>query len=335
MSQAEDPRTLRKERGGEVAVEDVRRLMGASTPHFALQLRERIARLIAGLPRITRPASKARARSRGWSAWASRARCAASRGRPASVRCPRSTAAPPDASSAGPRRPARGGHPRSGRGAVSAAPRTAARRAERHEHPRNRRGSERVQRERHGAVEQRRRHRRQQSGVRAVAAEVLADRRVERPQHDDADADEQERSARFAARGADRDGDQADQDRELGERKRMPGGARALANRPRRAVAAVASRRVRRPATLARPSRAWPSPASPPRRTTSSRPGRGGPVRARRGLPNVRARVGHGRGRLRTSTRSALARATATPLAAIPRGCRRQLGADRRSNAAH
>jgi hypothetical protein len=50
MSQAEDPRTLRKERGGEVAVEDVRRLMGASTPHFALQLRERIARLIAGLP---------------------------------------------------------------------------------------------------------------------------------------------------------------------------------------------------------------------------------------------------------------------------------------------
>ncbi len=50
MSQAEDPRTLRKERTGEVTVEDVRKLMGASTPHFAMQLRERIARLIAGLP---------------------------------------------------------------------------------------------------------------------------------------------------------------------------------------------------------------------------------------------------------------------------------------------
>jgi len=33
-----------------VSVEDVRRLMGASTPHFALQLRDRIASLIAGLP---------------------------------------------------------------------------------------------------------------------------------------------------------------------------------------------------------------------------------------------------------------------------------------------
>ena len=32
-----------------VTVEDVRRLMGASTPHFALQLRDRIAELIAGL----------------------------------------------------------------------------------------------------------------------------------------------------------------------------------------------------------------------------------------------------------------------------------------------
>jgi hypothetical protein len=50
MSQAEDPRTLSKERAGEVTVEDVRKLMGASTPHFALQLRERIAKLIAGLP---------------------------------------------------------------------------------------------------------------------------------------------------------------------------------------------------------------------------------------------------------------------------------------------
>ncbi|HTA37054.1 MAG TPA: hypothetical protein VK761_10090 [Solirubrobacteraceae bacterium] len=50
MSQAEDPRTISKERAGEVSVEDVRKLMGASTPHFALQLRERIVKLIAGLP---------------------------------------------------------------------------------------------------------------------------------------------------------------------------------------------------------------------------------------------------------------------------------------------
>ena len=51
MSQAEDPlRLSRKESSQEVTVEDVRQLMGASTPHFALQLRNRIARLIEGLP---------------------------------------------------------------------------------------------------------------------------------------------------------------------------------------------------------------------------------------------------------------------------------------------
>ena len=36
--------------GREPTVEDVRQLMGASTPHFALQLRNRIRNLIAGLP---------------------------------------------------------------------------------------------------------------------------------------------------------------------------------------------------------------------------------------------------------------------------------------------
>jgi hypothetical protein len=36
--------------GREVTVEDVRQLMGASTPHFALQIRNRIRTLIAGLP---------------------------------------------------------------------------------------------------------------------------------------------------------------------------------------------------------------------------------------------------------------------------------------------
>jgi hypothetical protein len=48
MSQAEHPDRLRE--GREVTVDDVRQLMGASTPHFALQLRERIRNLIRGLP---------------------------------------------------------------------------------------------------------------------------------------------------------------------------------------------------------------------------------------------------------------------------------------------
>ncbi len=50
MSQAENPQRLIRERSGVVSVEDVRELMGASTPHFALQLRNRIVRLIAELP---------------------------------------------------------------------------------------------------------------------------------------------------------------------------------------------------------------------------------------------------------------------------------------------
>jgi hypothetical protein len=48
MSEAENPERLRPDHG--VTVEDVRQVMGASTPHFALQLRERIRRLIRGLP---------------------------------------------------------------------------------------------------------------------------------------------------------------------------------------------------------------------------------------------------------------------------------------------
>ena len=51
MSEAEDPRRVeRVQHAREVTLEDVRQLMGASTPHFALQLRNRIARLIADLP---------------------------------------------------------------------------------------------------------------------------------------------------------------------------------------------------------------------------------------------------------------------------------------------
>ena len=48
MSQAEHPDRLRPDR--DVTLEDVRQLMGASTPHFALQLRNRIAKLIRDLP---------------------------------------------------------------------------------------------------------------------------------------------------------------------------------------------------------------------------------------------------------------------------------------------
>ena len=48
MSQAEQPERLRP--GREVTVDDVRQLMGASTPHFALQLRNRIRALIRHLP---------------------------------------------------------------------------------------------------------------------------------------------------------------------------------------------------------------------------------------------------------------------------------------------
>ena len=46
MSEYEQPGRLERE----PSVEDVRQLMGASTPHFALQLRSRIQTLIAGLP---------------------------------------------------------------------------------------------------------------------------------------------------------------------------------------------------------------------------------------------------------------------------------------------
>ncbi|MHB8693160.1 MAG: hypothetical protein ACYDHH_18145 [Solirubrobacteraceae bacterium] len=48
MSQSENPELLREDHN--VTIDDVRALMGASTPHFALQLRERIRQLIAPLP---------------------------------------------------------------------------------------------------------------------------------------------------------------------------------------------------------------------------------------------------------------------------------------------
>ena len=61
MSEFERPDRMRRE----PTVEDVRQLMGASTPHFALQIRNRIRTLIAGCPPTTLRASRASARSRG------------------------------------------------------------------------------------------------------------------------------------------------------------------------------------------------------------------------------------------------------------------------------
>jgi hypothetical protein len=48
VSEAENPALLGG--GHEVTVEDIRALAGASTPHFALQVRNRIRRLIEPLP---------------------------------------------------------------------------------------------------------------------------------------------------------------------------------------------------------------------------------------------------------------------------------------------
>jgi hypothetical protein len=46
MSEYERPDRVKRE----PTMEDLRQLFGASTPHFALQLRNRIRHLIAGLP---------------------------------------------------------------------------------------------------------------------------------------------------------------------------------------------------------------------------------------------------------------------------------------------
>ena len=46
MSESERPDRIHRE----VSVEDIRALAGPATPHFALQIRDRVARLIAGLP---------------------------------------------------------------------------------------------------------------------------------------------------------------------------------------------------------------------------------------------------------------------------------------------
>ena len=47
MSEAEQPERLTR---GKATVDDIRSLAGPSTPHFALQIRNRIRRLIEPLP---------------------------------------------------------------------------------------------------------------------------------------------------------------------------------------------------------------------------------------------------------------------------------------------
>ena len=49
MSEAENPQLLGRA-AAQLAPEDIRALAGAATPHFALQVRNRIQRLIAPLP---------------------------------------------------------------------------------------------------------------------------------------------------------------------------------------------------------------------------------------------------------------------------------------------
>jgi hypothetical protein len=48
MSEAENPELLGGEQG--ITVEDIRALAGPATPHFSLQIRNRIARLIESFP---------------------------------------------------------------------------------------------------------------------------------------------------------------------------------------------------------------------------------------------------------------------------------------------
>lgn len=47
MSEFENPQVKGADR---ITVDDVRELAGAATPHFSLQIRNRLARLVEGLP---------------------------------------------------------------------------------------------------------------------------------------------------------------------------------------------------------------------------------------------------------------------------------------------
>jgi len=110
VSQAESPQ--RSAASYDVKVEDVRQLMGHRRPHFALQLRNRIAKLVDGLP-VDHPARVlGERRSAGSSSSAWTARPAAAGRRTVSARSPRCEAERPDAPRAP--RPPRPPRPRNG-----------------------------------------------------------------------------------------------------------------------------------------------------------------------------------------------------------------------------
>ena len=48
MAEAEQPERLRRDR--EVTVDDIRQLVASATPHFSYQIRNRVKKLVAGLP---------------------------------------------------------------------------------------------------------------------------------------------------------------------------------------------------------------------------------------------------------------------------------------------
>ena len=48
MAEAEQPERLRGDR--EVTVDDIRQLVASATPHFSYQIRNRVRKLVAGLP---------------------------------------------------------------------------------------------------------------------------------------------------------------------------------------------------------------------------------------------------------------------------------------------
>ena len=48
MAEAEQPERLRRDR--EVTVDDIRQLVASATPHFSYQIRNRVRKLVAGLP---------------------------------------------------------------------------------------------------------------------------------------------------------------------------------------------------------------------------------------------------------------------------------------------
>ena len=99
VSQAEHPDRLSADH--QVTLDDVRQLMGASTPHFALQLRNRIAKLIRGLPGRPPGADRGRARGRAADRARPRRRGPRPRGRAGhGARSRRSPAATPAADAA-------------------------------------------------------------------------------------------------------------------------------------------------------------------------------------------------------------------------------------------